>query len=333
MKPLSKKRRSFSLGFLFLIFIISIPFLLAYSSGYRLDWENLTFEKTGGFFIHSDLSDTRLFVDEEFAESGGLLLRNILVQNLKSNQSYQIRVEKDGYLPWYKELNVYPNIVTEARILMLPIEIPFKKIEQFTETETLDKDQKSTTTRTLNKEYEDTLAIFTSTTTPDRNLVVFKEEIIVSTSSATSTKTTSTKPATSSKIIIPDYLNKLNIKDIENKKQLRESGKMIAWLESGDIQVYWTGEVKATPFFFCNIRDCKNNIKVSLNTDISQFDFYPNRDDAFIVATQNHIFAVEADDRSRQNLQTIFKGEKPEFKLRGNTIFIKDGQELYRAEI
>jgi len=82
MKPLSKKQRSFSLRMLLVIFIVGVPFLLAYSSGYRINWEDLTFVKTGGVFIHSDLAGTNVFIDDEFSESGGTLLRNILVQNL-----------------------------------------------------------------------------------------------------------------------------------------------------------------------------------------------------------------------------------------------------------
>ncbi len=83
----------------------------------------------------------------------------------------------------------------------------------------------------------------------------------------------------------------------------------------------------------CDTRGCRDEIIVSLDTDIRDFDFFPNRNDAFVVATQNHIFAVEADDRSRQNVQTIFKGKKPEFKLDGSTIFVKDGQDIFSAEI
>lgn len=325
MKPLSKKRRSFSLFFLFFVFIISIPVLLAYSAGYRVNWEDLSVVKTGGIFIHSDLSGVNIFIDDEYFESGGVLLRNVLVQNLKSNQSYKIRVEKEGYLPWYKELFIYPNIVTEGRILMLPIEIPFEKIEKFladdsakTSTTT-----KATTTKLTNSEYTEVFSMFSATSTPDRNLIVFEEEIIRST----------TTKATSSKIIVPEHLAKLEIKDIEKKKQLRESNKIIAWLEAGDIQVFWTGEYESTPFYFCDIRDCKDNIKVSLKSDIRQFDFFPNRNDAFLVATGAHIFAIEADNRSEPNLQVVYEGKNPQFKLDGSTIFVKDGQELYKAEI
>jgi len=326
MKPLSKKSRSTSLIVLLIIFVVAVPFLLAYSSGYRLDFSDFTFEKTGGVFIHSDLSETKVFINGEYMEAGGLFLKNVLVQNLKSNETYSIRVEKEGYLPWYKNLLVSPNLVTEARILMMPIEIPFEQIEQFEWVTNLNPNIKATSTKKVTSEYEDTLDIFTATSSLSSNAIVFEKEIIKSTS--TTAKATST-----TKIIIPEYLEKLSIKDIENKKQLKENSKMIAWLENGNVHVVWSGDYESTPFFMCDTESCKEKIIISLDTDISYFDFYPNRNDAFVVATQSHIFAVEADDRSEQNLQTIFKGKKPEFRLDDRTIFVKDGQDIYKAEI
>lgn len=324
MKPLSKKQRSSSLLLLLVIFLAGVPILLSYSSGYRVDWDNFSFVKTGGIFVHSDLSGANVFIDDEFSESGGVLLKNILVQNLKSNETYKIRVEKEGYATWYKELFVHPNLVTEARILMLPEEIPFEKIEKFNIVENTDPKIKATSTKVANEEYDETLDIFTSTTTPDKNLLVFEKEII---------KSTSTKATSTTQIKIPEYLEKLNIKDLETKKSLREDSKMIAWLEAGDIHVVWTGDYQSTPFFFCDIRGCRDQIIISLDSDIRSFDFFPNRNDVFVVTTGKHVFAVEADDRSKPNVQTIFKGVKPDFKLDGNTIFVKDGQDLYRAEI
>lgn len=326
MKPLSKQKRSISLIGLLIIFIVAVPFLLAYSSGYRLDFQDLTFEKTGGVFIHSDLSETKVFINEEYVEGGGRFLKNVLVQNLKSNETYSIRVEKDGYLPWYKKLVVSPNLVTEARILMMPIEIPFEKVEQFEWVPNKNPSVKATSTKKTTAEYEDDLEIFTSTSTVSANAIVFEKELVKAT-------TTNTKATSTLQTIVPEYLKKLSVKDIENKKQIKEHNKMIAWLEAGNINIMWSGDKESTPFFMCDTENCKEKIVVSLDTDISYFDFYPNRNDAFIVATQNHIFAVEADDRSKQNIQTIFKGKKPEFRLQGNTILVKDGQDIYKAEI
>jgi hypothetical protein len=327
MKPLSAKKRNLSLIFLLLIFFIAVPFLLSYSAGYRLDFEDLTFVKTGGVFIHSDLSETNVFINDEFEESGGVILRNTLVKNLKSNEVYRIRVEKNGYYPWYKDLIVYPNLVTEAKILMIPMEIPFEQIDSHLFVKATSTKATSTSTKIVNTEYESIEELFvpaTSTATSSLAVKFFNDKV------------QDILPASTTKLVetfVPDYLKNLGVENIKDKEQFKESGRMVSWIESGNIHIMWADDKQTKPYFFCDIRGCRDRILVSLDTEIKYFDFFPGRNDAFVVLTENHIFAVEADDRSKQNLQTIYEGKNPEFRLVGNTIFIKDGQELYKAEI
>lgn len=326
MKPLSAKRRSLSMVFLFFIFLAAVPFLLSYSAGYRFDLDDLAFVKTGGVFIHSDISETKIFLNGEFTESNGVILRNTLIKNLKSNEVYSIRVEKDGYLPWYKDLIVYPNLVTEAKILMIPTEIPFEAVNKFVVVQSTS--TKATSTKVLNPEFKDIEELFNPATST-----------VATTSVASKILNNTTQnilPASTTKFIqsfVPDYLKKIGINNIEDKEQFKESNKIVSWLEQGNIHVMWAGDRQSSPFYFCDIRGCRDKILISLDTEIKYFDFFPGRNDAFVVMTENHIFAVETDDRSRQNLQTIYEGKNPQFRLVGNTIFIKDGQELYKAEI
>ncbi|MEY2641030.1 MAG: hypothetical protein RL150_423 [Candidatus Parcubacteria bacterium] len=324
MKPLSARRRNVSMLGLLLIFLIGAPFLIAYSTGYRFSWEKFSFVETGGVFIYADLPGTRVFINDEFFESNGTILRNTLIQNLESEQVYTVRVEKDGYLPWYKDLYVYPNLVTEGRILMLPIEIPFEEIAM-----TLPVPEQATSTKRKatplpNPAYTTALELFTATTTLDTAPLIpvafpFNDALEVAT----------TAPA----FAVPDYIAALGIPNIAEKEQLQEQWRMVAWLEEGNIHAAWAGAAGSAPFFLCDVRGCRDRAFVSLDTEIERFSFYPGRNDAFIVETQNHIFAVEADDRSRQNLQTIYEGAEPTFRLVGNTIYVLDGEALYRAEL
>lgn len=323
MKPLSARRRNLSMLGLLIVFILGAPFLIAYSTGYRFSLEKFSFVETGGIFIHADLPTTRVFVDGEFFETNGTILRNTLIQNLESEQVYSIRVEKDGYLPWYKDLYVFPNLVTESRILMLPIELPFEEIEA-----TLPLPDLATTTRRNasplpNPAYVAALELFTATSTIAAPLL----PVDIPFTDALETATTS--PV----FTVPDYIAALGIADIATKEQLQEQWRMVAWLEGGNIQAAWAGTPGSAPFFLCDVRGCRDRAFVSLDTEIERFSFFPGRNDAFIVETQNHIFAVEADDRSRQNLQTIYEGADPTFRLVGNTIYVLDGEALFRAEL
>jgi hypothetical protein len=324
MKPLSAKRRTFSVLALLIVFLLGTPFLLAYSTGYRFSFEQFSFVKTGGIFIHADLAGTRVFIDDEFIESNGSILRNTLVQNLESDRLYRVRIEKDNYLPWYKDLYVYPNLVTEGRIMMLPIEIPFERIaptleEQVTGTST--KPTKQTKTGIPNPAYVAAIDLFATTTVKDAAPTALEQSIDKLVASTTIES------------LLPDYMQALNIPDLESKEELQEQWRMVAWLEGGNLHLTWAGTKDATPFFFCDVRGCRDRIIVSLDTDIEHFAFYPGRNDVFVVETMDHIFAVEADDRSKPNVQTIYEGEQPTFRLLGNTIYVVDGEALYTAEI
>lgn len=325
MKPLSNNYRNTSVLVMLIVFIFVAPFLIAYSIGYRFSFDKLSFFETGGIFIHTELSNTRVFIDDKLVESTGLLSKNTLVQNLTSERLYHVRVEKDEHRSWSKELYVYPNLVTEGRPLMLDTDIAFESISatlapQSTST-------KPVRTALPNPEYVAATELF-ATTTVAKDQVFDLVESVEALLATTSTTTASTSPK-----IIPGYLRALKIPDITTKEQLQERWRTIAWLEDGNIHIMWAGDSENVPFYFCDVRGCRDKVLVSLDTDITHFSFFPGRNDVFIVATQNHIFAVEADDRSKQNVETIYEGKKPTFRLMGNTIYVRDVEALYKAEI
>ena len=119
MRPLSRSIRSKLFLFSVAVFVVGVPLLIGYSSGYRFDTV-LTLAKTGGIFIHSDVGNTEVFVDGELVEKNGALLKNTLVQNLTPYEWYMVEVQREGYHSWRKYLPVGPNIVTEGTVLMVP---------------------------------------------------------------------------------------------------------------------------------------------------------------------------------------------------------------------
>lgn len=320
MKPLSHKARFSSFIILIIIFIIMVPLLLAYSAGYRLG-DALTIVKTGGVYVHSDLANAKVFINDEFIEDNGVFLKNTLIQNLRPNKKYTIRVEKEGYRTWTKELFVQPNLVSEARILMLKNEIDFRKIlmelvpETSTSTikETVGKEAKSV----LNPEYEYLAELFLE----DR------EQFAVDVATTTLITVKGKKVATTTvitEIQLPDSFKDIEIENIEEKKMLRERQKMVSWLENGDVMTVWSGNVDSVPYFFCTDK-CVDLITLNLGDSIKRYDYLPGRDDVLVVLTNQGVFAVEIDSRSAQNIQPILEKRDLDFRIEnGNTIIIKD---------
>jgi hypothetical protein len=314
MKPLSKKARRISLLTSLLLFIIIGPLVLAYSLGYRYSTleESLGWIKTGGIYIHSDVSGTEVYVDGEFVKTTGLLIRNTFVQNLKTDRTYIVEVYKDGYHGWRKELLVSPSFVTEARTLMLPTEIEEVAILPF-----VDLGGVGTTTDSaetiLNSEYRRLEIIFdlASSTENVSDNIVDRLDIFEEIDLELSTTSTST-------VNVPDYFLDLGITNPNELENLIVNNDEVLYLEEGNVIVNWIGKETEVPYYFCTYTECENQIILDWDTDILRFNYLPNRSDILVVLNEAGVWAVEVDDRSVRNIQPIYLGENLDFRINSN---------------
>lgn len=320
MRPLSFKKRISVLILMFVIFILGAPIIILYSAGYRLN-DALSLVQTGGIFIHSDLSGTKIYLDDDFIEKNGLILKNTLIQDLRPNRSYYIRIEKEGHHTWTKELFVFPNLVTEGQVLMLPTDIKFRDIEKNV---ILQPEINSVGTSQLIKEIENPeYASIEGLFDPER---LSQFEVIVSTTTPRIIRgQTQLALSTTTEIVLPDFIEKMEIKDFGKKNNIREKQKVVTWLEGGVVHVVWAGEKEATPYFFC-LEECNQSIDISFGKGIEYYDFLPGRNDVLIVSNENGIYAIEIDNRSIPNIQPILEGSNLSFRVKdNNVIFIKQG--------
>jgi hypothetical protein len=334
IKPLTQKIRIIILISLLFIFLIIAPILVAYSLGYRIsDIDNVfTLEKTGGIYIHSNISNTRVFLDDEFVKNNGVLLKNTLIQKLRPKEIYNIRVEKENYQSWIKNIMVYPSLVTEARVLMLPQDIIATEIFPF-----FDKDGLGTTTVSIkavkinNRFIPDNLEY-------KKLMIAFEgEEIYQDKTKKTATSTITTKNSiattsvsTSSKEVSKDFVA-LGIDDPEKLQNLIQNGNEISWLEDGNIILNWVGSKNETPYYYClDFENCRQRIVLDWRDEIKKFDFMPNRNDVFLVWVDSGLYAVEVDDRSERNVQFVY-GEKIDDFIVGSNgkIFVKKSDRIF----
>lgn len=336
MKPLSKKRRTISLITLLVLFIIAVPILISYSSGLRFNFSDFNFVETGGVYIHSDLSNTNVFINDKFVKNSGTILRNVLVQNLLSEENYSIRVEKEDLYPYYKDVSVYPNMVTEIAVMMLPMEIEFEKVIK-TASSSNSRNNRSDKKDDLEftDDYLRIIDLFELSTTTDKDIEEKELELVVETPFNSKASTTKIVLNNQEINLLPEYILKLDVDEIYKKELLRDEHRIVTWLESGNIHIIWSGKTESTPYYLCDNRGCRDKTVISLDSPISYYDFYPSRNDVLVVSTQNDIFSIEIDDRSKRNMQPIYSSSTsdPIFRLLGNTIFIQDGEDYYKAEI
>lgn len=154
MSPMSlTKRRMYF--FLFLaLFLLAIPVLVLYTSGYRLG-DNLQLVKTGGIYISAPGSGAEIYVNNKIGKITNILQHDFFEQNLTPG-TYFIFVYKEGYWPWSKELQVHEQLVVDAYAFLVPRE---PKTEEITKILPKTADNP---TGGPNSSYQDVLALFSS---------------------------------------------------------------------------------------------------------------------------------------------------------------------------
>jgi len=283
MDPLSKKKRRIYLSIFGLCFLISIPVLIFYATGYRIT-SALDLIRTGGLHISIPISESTVFLEDKKVKQSGVFSKNVFVQNLRPDV-YVIRVEKEGYQTWVKDLQVFPQTVTEGYPFLLKKKAVLAPINQFPVSEVVPSNATGT-------------KIKTATSTAKQTTEYTEVKKLFAPIPATSTASTTQFEKLRRKILI------------ENKK--------------GVLHVSWTGEVDAAPHYFCENEICKKEILITGDGAVQTFDFFPGRDDLMVFSTITGIYVSEIDDRSKQNVHILIMGKNLDFRVENSdVVFIK----------
>ena len=296
--PLKIRQRYF-IG-LVIAFVIFVPILVLYASGYRLT-SDFRIIKTGGIYIEVPLSGASFYVDDKFEGAGSIFQKSFFIQNLRP-QTYAVRIERDGYHGWRKEVSVYPQLITNGKALLLPEEVEFTLV-----TPPVLMEEEGTTTQieaseALTKtEYDRLVASFTATSTG----------IAAAPQGATSTILYHGASTT-----------------------VRELGNIGIWKDAEGLKAWWLGEVDRLPYFFCTSLECEHEILIAgSESSISHFDFFPDDNQFVIVAWPDGVFVTELDTRPPQNIQPLYPVPGATFRVIEGDVYVLDSDQLFRVEL
>ncbi len=319
--PLTKTYRRSLFATMIVLFIIGTPLLIGYSKGYRLD-DALSLIETGGIYLHSDFNDTSVYLDNNFVEHNGAFLRNTYIQDLTPGRRYTIWVEKPGYQSWTKKLRVTANLVTEAGVLMLPTHFVWRHIPATTTVSDGSLLRVGTTTHEVaNPAYTaqserfaddiDQFAVEVATTT----LITVRGKKVATTT-------------TSIAYEFPEWLTLFaSTTDLAHKDMIREREGIVTWLLNGDLSAAWARTNDPAPYYFCD-KLCYSRLSIDWSEPITRYEFFPNRNDIVIIGTERGIYAVELDNRSQRNIQTILEEPNLDFRLDNDgALTVFDGKE------
>lgn len=109
-----KKIQAYFISFVTVIIILTASVgLIAYGRGYRFDFNQSGFKPTGLISATSDPIGAQVYIDNK--------LRTATNNSINIDPGwYDIKISKEGYMPWSKKMRVQGEIVTRAEAYLFP---------------------------------------------------------------------------------------------------------------------------------------------------------------------------------------------------------------------
>jgi small nuclear ribonucleoprotein (snRNP)-like protein len=119
---MNKRTKNIILISSFLIFFIMGYLIVLYAYGYQFDLEDLRWVKTGSLFIKANLSNVKIYIDDELSGQTSFLTATF-IQKYLLPENYEIKIEKDGFLTLVKNIEINSGKVDQlANIYLTNVE-------------------------------------------------------------------------------------------------------------------------------------------------------------------------------------------------------------------
>ena len=320
-----------------------MPLIIIYALGYTFDFDKKILSSTGGIYLKSYPNDADIFLDDKAKRK-----TNRFITHLKP-KTYEVRVEKENYHSWKKQLTVEQKIVTKADNILL---IPFNP--------------KILLTATNSKEYED---FFTEPYPKEiLNLIKRKSKYTIFNISNISLNNKGDKIYfLSNNNLYSLDLDKNNLEDSELSDKLISNVLKYIMYKNGILYLdYFTGKIfeldlsslKTAEVFdqvFPNLNQCdwtlstnnkkllckkyssveilwlervaNNSIirkkgdieKIYFNQKINDIIWHPKTDEHLIISTNDSILITELDNREPRNTINFISTPLPEIQYNSKT--------------
>ena len=125
---MTKRTRTALFFSLVLLFSTATPALILYSLGWRIDWKERKVAQTGAFYFRTDPANAAIFINNKTRKKTDFLFGTLLIDNLLPG-IYDVKIEKEEYGTWQKNLIVREKQVTEAKnVALFPAKISLKTL-------------------------------------------------------------------------------------------------------------------------------------------------------------------------------------------------------------
>ncbi|MCA9359310.1 hypothetical protein KC926_03850 [Candidatus Kaiserbacteria bacterium] len=349
---------------LVLVFVITLPSLIFYTTGYRISFDNeeTTIVTTGGMYITTDNLEVDVYLDEEQVERPRLFRSAYYIQNIEAKQ-HRVVVQRPDLHTWVKVLPVDPYIVVEASAFNMPVLPHLRPITKYvTATGTPVYLAKSAPSLSFYDKATTTIPYLIATSTATTSLELNGEYVFASglfISSSTSTRSVFEK--------ILDGMERFrfatsaeSVSSSTESEDVVASGDLQIVEKKGELYVVWNSSTNNIPYYFCvsdrastsvaerygqHVADEIERLKISTTTpvmidgnrvcrpeirldrkwqDVYFYDFFPNSKDLILMQLEDGLYVTEIDDRSWQNTQLLYAGNDFQVAVENGAIYLME---------
>lgn len=95
--------------------LITTAAVIFLARGYTINFPQKKIEKTGMILAQSTPKDAKIYLDGKLVENTNAVLGSL------PPKTYQVKIEKEGFSPWEKEIPVFEGLITEIDTLLIPL--------------------------------------------------------------------------------------------------------------------------------------------------------------------------------------------------------------------
>jgi hypothetical protein len=317
---MTKKTRRFIFYIFVAIFIIMVPVIIFYALGYTFDFEKKTIVATGGIYLKSDPAKAEIYINDK--------LKGITTQLIKrlNPKIYEIKVIKENFHIWQKDLTVQPNLVTKANIILLPINPKISLVatssqEYIDFNAELDPEPYYILKNNLYRAKDKKLLAQNVL-----NYIIYKDGIIYLdniSGKIFELDLTSLKTAEFFDSVYPNLNKGKWILSKDNKKLLCQKDK--------SVEIVWLDDITNNSI----IRKKGDLDKIDFKQKINDVIWYPKTNEHLIISTDEGILFTELDNRSPRNTINFITSEKPQIKYNASDeiLYFLSQNKLYQTEL
>lgn len=330
---MTRKLRAIIFWLIFALFLVISPLALLYALDYSYDWQNKKLIQNGGFYLKSSPKSASIYLNDKYKKTTPRFIKKLFPK------TYSIKIEKEGFYPWVKELFINSGLVTESKYALLINKNP--ELELVGAYQKLDdlfppsqqNNKKERVEKIIISSFIEPNAKISSAANIQKELTNYHLILSANHYAAIIRNASKNSPGNNQKGALYLLNNDDNfIKLSENvvNAQFSSDNKKLLWqTDANEIWAYWLDDDYTQPYKKAGDK----NLITRFNEKIEQAIWYDGDNQHVIFTIGDAIKIIEIDDRNQKNIFDIATIQNPQILSKNKTLYILSNGMLYKTRL